>query len=305
MKFQQTILSMSFLLLQLPLLVVEPSSFNDRNITSHTSVINKMRDSSNTSMVGNIIRRGSSISIVGDICSSYWPSSSCNVGFGFYKLCSSQDGPDEFVVGISFFKPRVATLVWSTNRYYSKPSSVLITNEGKFVLRMKPDDKEEPLIPNIQEPVAFAMMHENENFVLYGSESQIVWQSFDYPTHTVLGGQQLRAGFDLVSKGSRLSVEEISGSVEIHAQSSESVRVSIISDALLEGSLRRLIFLSLSTTGDLYLSGSDGVVLKYIYLNKNHQQRQQGGTSIVKEDDYLYMARLSSYGYFMLEYVAR
>lgn len=161
------------------------------------------------------------------------------------------------------------------------------------------NDKEQPLIPNIQEPVSYAVMHENGNFALYGSESQIDWQSFDYPTHTILGGQKLRSGVDLISGKSRLSVQDTNGSVEIHVQSSESVRVSVISDAL-KGSLRRPIFLSLSTTGDLYLVGSDGVVLKYLYRNKNQQQRQQEGGSTVKEDDFMYIAVLYSEGYFIL-----
>lgn len=50
-----------------------------------------------------------------------------------------------------------------------KPSSILLTDEGKLILKTKPDGEEKPLIPGIEEPVSYAMMHDNGNFVLYGS----------------------------------------------------------------------------------------------------------------------------------------
>lgn len=34
-------------------------------------------------------------------------------------------------------------------------------------------------------------MLDNGNFVLYNYDSQIIWQSFDYPTNTILAGQSL------------------------------------------------------------------------------------------------------------------
>ncbi|KAI3981322.1 hypothetical protein MKX01_004586, partial [Papaver californicum] len=83
------------------------------------------------------------------------------------------------------------TLVWTANHNdvpLQKPSSIPFTNEGKLNLRIMPDNKEKPLVPDIQEPVSYAEMRDDGNFVLYGSESQIVWESFDDPTDTILGG---------------------------------------------------------------------------------------------------------------------
>ncbi|KAL8461162.1 hypothetical protein ACS0TY_032586 [Phlomoides rotata] len=45
-------------------------------------------------------------------------------------------------------------------------------------------------------------MLDNGNFVLYNSESSIIWQSFDYPTDTLLQGQRLRPGSGLFSNES-------------------------------------------------------------------------------------------------------
>lgn len=316
MKFLQVILSMSFLFL-LPLLVVGSSSLNHtssvNNITrdssslstslNDTSLRNGTRGSSISPSLNDAsfvpsIRRGSSISTWN--LSSRWLSPSGNIAFGFYKeTCpdSSPHCPDQYGVGIYFAKSKFPSMVWTTNRYYYEQSLILFTTEGKLVLRTKSDNKEEPLIPNMQEPVSYAMMLDNGNFVLYGSGSKIIWQSFDYPTDTILGGQKLRSGVDLISGRKKLSVQELDGSVAIYAKRSDSVYVSVISDAL-KGSLSRPVFLSLNTTGDLYLVGSDDVVLKYLYRDKNQRRKQQEEGA--KEGVYMFRARLYSAGYFSL-----
>ncbi|KAI3970660.1 hypothetical protein MKX01_024307, partial [Papaver californicum] len=78
-----------------------------------------------------------------------------------------------------------------------------------------PDNKDKLLLPDVPEPASYAKMHDNGNFVLYGSESQIVWESFDYPTDTILGGQKLKAGIDLFSSNHRLSIRQDDGFVAI------------------------------------------------------------------------------------------
>lgn len=58
------------------------------------------------------------------------------------------------------------------------------------------DDSEENLVSK-------ASMHDSGNFVLYDENSTVIWQSFDHPTDTILGGQNLTAGDHLISSISK------------------------------------------------------------------------------------------------------
>ena len=48
-------------------------------------------------------------------------------------------------------------------------------------------------------------MHDSGNFVLYNNSSHVIWQSFDNPTDTILGGQNLSNGDELVSRSDHSS----------------------------------------------------------------------------------------------------
>ncbi|XP_059453432.1 G-type lectin S-receptor-like serine/threonine-protein kinase LECRK1 [Corylus avellana] len=65
---------------------------------------------------------------------------------------------------------------------------------------------QEKSIANATQPAAVASLLDSGNFVLYDSNLTIIWQSFDYPTDTLLPGQQLRASLanynELVSSSS-------------------------------------------------------------------------------------------------------
>ncbi|XP_026398242.1 G-type lectin S-receptor-like serine/threonine-protein kinase LECRK1 [Papaver somniferum] len=276
MKFLQVILLTLTLLLVVPLLVESSSSSS----------------SSDNSLVSNITR-GSSLSF--NDTSPYWLSPSGNLAFGFYPL---QWYPGRYVVGIWFFKSSKQTLVWTANVNefpLHTPSSILFTDQGKLVLRT--ENKDLLLLPNVPEPASYAKMQDDGNFVLYGSDSQIVWQSFDYPTDTILGGQKLRPQIDLISGIYRLSVSRTDGFVAIYRKTivdqdgdsegditEESVSVISAGD-----SLSRPVTLSLDIDGKLYLANSDAEVVKVFYQDKRKQQ--------VKDDgDYIYRATLSSIG---------
>ncbi|KAI3468046.1 hypothetical protein Pfo_024709 [Paulownia fortunei] len=93
-------------------------------------------------------------------------------------------------------------MVWTANRDHQPVSSnatVEITGSGKLVLNA---DLDEIVIADPPEPVAFASMHDSGNFALYGESSNAIWESFSFPTDTILGGQRLPAGHQLFSKAS-------------------------------------------------------------------------------------------------------
>ncbi|KAE7998294.1 hypothetical protein FH972_002852 [Carpinus fangiana] len=91
------------------------------------------------------------------------------------------------------------TVVWTANRDdppVSSNATLLFASDGRLVLQMG------------QEPVAVvaessgsasASMLNSGNFVIYNSDQGIIWQSFDYPTDTLLPSQRLFAGHEIVS----------------------------------------------------------------------------------------------------------
>ncbi|BAT76355.1 hypothetical protein VIGAN_01434200 [Vigna angularis var. angularis] len=74
--------------------------------------------------------------------------------------------------------------------------------DGKLVLT--DDQREEKVIaPNFSAKAASASVLDSGNFVLYNTKNDIIWQSFDYPTDTLLGGQSLPNGHQLVCNSSQ------------------------------------------------------------------------------------------------------
>ncbi|XP_060182852.1 G-type lectin S-receptor-like serine/threonine-protein kinase LECRK4 [Lycium barbarum] len=56
---------------------------------------------------------------------------------------------------------------------------------------------------NPSQAIASASMLDTGNFVIYNSDHNVIWQSFDNPTNTLLPGQHLSAGQELFSSASK------------------------------------------------------------------------------------------------------
>ncbi|KAK7347513.1 hypothetical protein VNO80_22045 [Phaseolus coccineus] len=131
---------------------------------------------------------------------SSWVSPSGHFAYGFYPQGSG------FAVGIwliSGASPPQKTIVWTANRdSFPLPanSTLNITTTG---LRLFPSGREGyALISTIN--ATSASMLDSGNFVLYSNNgSTVVWQSFDHPTDTLLGGQSLVTDVKLVSSVSQ------------------------------------------------------------------------------------------------------
>ncbi|XP_047150562.1 G-type lectin S-receptor-like serine/threonine-protein kinase LECRK3 [Vigna umbellata] len=143
----------------------------------------------------SIIKPGSTLCATEFGNNSSWVSPSGHFAFGFYPQGNG------FAVGIWLLggdSPPQKTVVWTSNRD-SRPlpsnSTLNITTTG---LRLFPSVRESlALISTVN--TTSASMLDSGNFVLYSNDSTIVWQSFDHPTDTLLGGQNLTAGDRLVS----------------------------------------------------------------------------------------------------------
>ncbi|WVY89306.1 hypothetical protein V8G54_034820 [Vigna mungo] len=146
--------------------------------------------------------------------SSSWRSSSGEYAFGFYHLVSGR-----YLVGIWFDKIPEKTLVWSTNR--DNPveigSSINLTRSGQFVIQ--------PLNGasfSIYEGTntASAEMKDDGNFVLKNSLSNVIWQSFDSPTDTLMLGQTLNTSRKLYSNANG-SLDYSTGQYSLEIQQSD------------------------------------------------------------------------------------
>ncbi|KAK9288686.1 hypothetical protein L1049_017149 [Liquidambar formosana] len=124
---------------------------------------------------------------------SSWKSPSGDFAFGFYPLYTGL-----FLVGIWFDMIQERTLVWSANRDDPAQlgSTINLTRNGQLALIHS--NGTEFLIYN-GTTTSSASMQDDGNFVLKDLLSKILWQSFDFPTDTILPGQILVMGQKLYS----------------------------------------------------------------------------------------------------------
>ncbi|KAI7985608.1 G-type lectin S-receptor-like serine/threonine-protein kinase LECRK3 [Camellia lanceoleosa] len=142
-----------------------------------------------------VIKLGSSLSAASSTPPTSWSSSSGLFAFGFYKQDTG------FKVGIWLVLNRTKTVVWTANRDDPPITSInltlKLTRNGKLVLRT--EHGIEKLIANTTGSAASASMLDSGNFVLYDTDSRVIWESFNSPTDTILGGQTLSMGGQLIS----------------------------------------------------------------------------------------------------------
>ncbi|XP_059432732.1 G-type lectin S-receptor-like serine/threonine-protein kinase LECRK1 [Corylus avellana] len=127
---------------------------------------------------------------------SSWISPSKRFAFGFFQL----QGTTGFTVGIWLVGNHNTTVVWTAIRDYPAITSdarLDFTKDGLLLLTS--EGGQQKLNANPTGSVSYAAMLDSGNFVLYDKDSKIVWQSFQHPTDTILGGQTLFSGGQLFS----------------------------------------------------------------------------------------------------------
>ncbi|XP_055832157.1 G-type lectin S-receptor-like serine/threonine-protein kinase LECRK3 [Solanum dulcamara] len=128
---------------------------------------------------------------------SSWFSPSRRFAFGFYEQTNG------FAVGISIVGMPKKTAVWTANRNSPVVSSnavLLLTNDGRLIVQV--GGREISVTDSPGQAIASASMLDTGNFVLYNSDHDVIWQSFDNPTNTLLPGQHISAGQELFSSAS-------------------------------------------------------------------------------------------------------
>ncbi|XP_042015523.1 G-type lectin S-receptor-like serine/threonine-protein kinase LECRK3 [Salvia splendens] len=142
--------------------------------------------------------RSSNITLGSSITpNSSWPSPSGVFAFGFFP-----QHLNSYAVGI--FLPD-KTVVWTANSDTNPTvpedvTSLLLSREGRLILRRRQGQDVDVI--NLSTAIASASILDNGNFVLYDSDSRIIWQSFNNPTDTLLPGQRLLEREEIFSSSS-------------------------------------------------------------------------------------------------------
>ncbi|KAM1756355.1 hypothetical protein ACFX11_005735 [Malus domestica] len=138
---------------------------------------------------------GSSLTALKDDDSS-WASPSGEFAFGFREVAK-----DGFLLAIWFDEIPNKTIVWAANRdnLVPKGSKVELTVDGEFILN-DATGKRIWYTQSAGSGVAYASMLDTGNFVLANRSSSNVWESFSYPTDTILPSQTLNLGFILYAR---------------------------------------------------------------------------------------------------------
>ncbi|KAL4603884.1 hypothetical protein ACB092_10G155300 [Castanea dentata] len=235
----------------------------------------------------SIVNLGSSLT---PTSKSSWQSQSGVYAFGFYQQGNG------YAVGVFFAGIPEKTVVWTFNR--DEPPALAsvtlnFTSDGRLI--MQSAQGEETAIANPPERAASASMLDSGNFVLYNSDKKTVWQSFDYPTNTLLQGQRLTDGKELFSSASesdqstgifRLKMQTDGNLVQYPVQTTDTSQYAYwASGTYGKGSN---VSLCLDDDGHLYLLNSTGTNIKNL---------TKGG---YPTKDVVYFVRIDADGIFRL-----
>ncbi|XP_016486771.1 G-type lectin S-receptor-like serine/threonine-protein kinase LECRK3 [Nicotiana tabacum] len=189
---------------------------------------------------------------------SSWFSPSRRFAFGFYEQTNG------YAVGISIIGMSKKTAVWTANRDSpAVPSSavLLLTTDGRLIVQVG----QEITVINPSQSIASASMLDTGNFVLYNSDHNIIWQSFDNPTNTILPGQHLSAGQELFSSASeeddsfgifRLKMQRDGYLVQYPVQTPDTAPYAYFEKHI--NGIGNNVTLNLGDDSYLYLNNSDG-----------------------------------------------
>ncbi|XP_071690313.1 G-type lectin S-receptor-like serine/threonine-protein kinase LECRK3 [Rutidosis leptorrhynchoides] len=125
-----------------------------------------------------------------------WLSPSADFAFGFQRF---QDN-DTFMLSIWYNNIPEKTIVWYPEGGHTVPrgSKVELTNERGLVLTDL--QGREVWSSGIASNISYAVMNDTGNFVIIGTDSSNIWQSFDFPTDTMLPTQIMDLGGVMYSK---------------------------------------------------------------------------------------------------------
>lgn len=207
------------------------------------------------------ISLGSSLTAMNDDTS--WPSPSGEFAFGFQKI---ENGC--FLLAIWFDMIPEKTIIWSANRNnpVKRGSKVTLTGDGRLVL----NDRNSKFIweaDTAGRRPHFAAMLDNGNLVLANYDSNNLWESFSYPTDTLLPTQSLSQGSKLIARYSSKDYSTGRFVLELHSDGNLKLCTtafpldyadSVYWSSNTDGSGFRMIF---NQSGEIYLEAKNKSIL--------------------------------------------
>ncbi|XP_023762959.1 G-type lectin S-receptor-like serine/threonine-protein kinase LECRK3 [Lactuca sativa] len=225
----------------------------------------------NCNVDGGSIELGTSLVADAQSTTNPWYSQSKMFAFGFHPQGSS------YVVAIWLVNSGETTVVWTAypdDPPVSPNTTLKLTHQGELVVSSKQGLDNKIIASN----VSSAVMKDNGNFVMYNDQMGVVWQSFDYPTDSMLLGQSLFGGQQLVSSVSKTNYSsgrfrikmQIDGNLVMYPKNTEDDYASAYwSSGTFEHKTSRN-YLYLNDTGLMLINGSNSDTIKYFYTTLNY-----------------------------------
>ncbi|XP_044955186.1 putative receptor protein kinase ZmPK1 [Hordeum vulgare subsp. vulgare] len=144
----------------------------------------------------NYLHKGSSLAV--EHASHVIESPDGTFSFGFYNLSSTA-----FTLSIWFTKSADRTIAWSANRdrpVHGVGSKVKLNTDGRSMVLTDYDGTVVWRTNALSAEADHAELMDSGNLVMKDHGGNILWQSFDHPTDTLLPGQPVTATAKLVSK---------------------------------------------------------------------------------------------------------
>ncbi|XP_030448014.1 G-type lectin S-receptor-like serine/threonine-protein kinase LECRK2 [Syzygium oleosum] len=138
---------------------------------------------------------------------SSWLSPSEDFAFGFGSLSNGDTKNDRlFLLSIWYNNIPSETIIWFGNQGRPVPAnSKLELTSGSGLVLTNPQGEELWKSENISGTVLHAVFNDTGNFVILDSSSEVLWQSFDNPSDTLLPSQVLGKNILLSSRQSEES----------------------------------------------------------------------------------------------------
>ncbi|XP_027180139.1 G-type lectin S-receptor-like serine/threonine-protein kinase LECRK1 [Coffea eugenioides] len=122
-----------------------------------------------------------------------WYSRSKRFAFGFFQT------GEGYKVEIRIVGSGNGITVWTFNRDEPAVSSNATLDFVNGKLQLKHGNQYQTIADHPSKSALSACLLDSGNFVLYDENHALLWQSFEFPTDTILGGQILYSGRELIS----------------------------------------------------------------------------------------------------------
>ncbi|WJX60500.1 hypothetical protein P8452_45702 [Trifolium repens] len=232
-----------------------------------------------------------------------WLSPSGEFAFGFQQLKTTTN---LFMLAIWYNKIPEKTIVWSAkdinnnNLVQAPTGSQIQLTSGGLTLTTSQGESIWTAQPN--EPVSYGNMLDNGNFVLVNKNSTIVWESFKFPTDTLLPTQFLELKATLTSRLSETNYT--SGRFQLYFNDGDDNNHVLLSPLAWPTQLRYKFYYRIDAPNN---SASSSLVFDesgeiYVETNKNGTRVKPEGTQwknlVLDPKLYYYRATLDYHGVF-------